>query len=202
MKRLLSSVAAVALAAGFATSASAAPFDGPYVGVQGGWSQNDLGTPTTPLGDLDVDRKQDSVSGGAFLGYDHRVGERFVLGAEAGIQAGADDEVVRTSGGSRITVDPKRSLDLTARAGYLVSDDTLLYARGGYTNAKVRTSVSDAAGFRTASQNRDGWLVGGGLEHALSDDVSARAEYRYSDFGDGGSGFDRHQALFGLSFRF
>ena len=202
MKRFVSSVAAVALAAGFATTASAAPFDGPYVGVQGGWSQDDLGTPSTPLGDLDVDRKKDSVSGGAFLGYDHRVGDRVVLGAEAGVQVGADDEVVRNAGGSRITVDPKHSFDVTARAGYLVGDNTLLYARGGYTNAKVRTSVSDAAGFRSASENRDGWLVGGGLEHALSENVSARAEYRYSDFGDGGSGFDRHQALFGLSYRF
>ena len=49
MKRILSSVAAVALAAGLGTAASAEPFNGPYVGMQAGWSQDDLRTPSTPL---------------------------------------------------------------------------------------------------------------------------------------------------------
>ncbi len=202
MKRILSSVAAVALTAGFATAASAEPFNGPYVGVQAGWSQDDVGTPSTPAGDVTFDRSQDSVSGGLFMGYDYKISPRVVVGAEAGVQVAADDSIVRDFGSTRVTMDPERSLDLTARAGYLVNDDTLLYARGGYTNARVKTSIEDSAGIRSASTNRDGWLVGGGAEHALSDNVSARLEYRYSDLGEGDGGFDRHQALFGLSYRF
>jgi outer membrane immunogenic protein len=202
MKRILSSVAAVALSAGLATAASAEPFNGPYVGVQAGWSQDDVGTPSTPAGDVTFDRSQDSLSGGLFLGYDYKISPRVVVGAEAGVQVGADDSIVRDFGSTQVTIDPERSLDLTARAGYLVNDDTLLYARGGYTNARVKTSIEDSAGIRSASANRDGWLVGGGVEHALSDNVSARVEYRYSDLGEGDGGFDRHQALFGLSYRF
>ena len=137
-----------------------------------------------------------------FAGYDYKVSPRFVLGAEAGVQFGADDSIVRDNGAARITIDPKRSLDLTARAGYLMTDNTMLYARGGYTNARVQTSVENAGGIRSASANRDGWLVGGGIEHALSDDVSARAEYRYSDLSEGDGKFDRHQALFGIAYRF
>lgn len=202
MKRILSSVAAVALTAGLATTASAEPFNGPFVGVQAGWSQHDLGTPSTPLGDVGVGRSDDSVSGGVFAGYDFKLGSNVVIGGEAGAHFGADDKIVRNTGNALVTVDPKRSIDLTARAGYLVSDYTLLYARGGYTNARVRTTVAGPAGALTASENRDGWLIGGGLEHALGDNVSARAEYRYSDLGEGNGKFDRHQALFGISYRF
>jgi len=198
MKRFILPVAAAVLATGAASAATAEPFNGPYVGVQGGWSQNDLGIPSTPQGILNVDRSADAASGGVYTGYDVKVSPNVVLGAEAGLQVGADDSITRDN----VTVDPKRSIDLTARAGYLVNDDTLLYARGGYTNTRVRTSVEDAAGIRSATANRDGWLVGGGVEHALSDNVSARAEYRYSDLGDGGGKFDRHQALFGISYRF
>ena len=201
MTRILSSVAAMALVAGLGTAASAEPFNGPFVGVQAGWSQDDLGTASTPIGDVAVGRSQESFAGGAFAGYDHKVGSRIVVGAEGGVQFGADDSIVR-DGAARVTVDPKRSFDLTARAGYLVGDNTLLYARGGYTNARVKTTVADAAGVRSASANRDGWLVGGGIEHAISDAISARAEYRYSDLGEDAGKFDRHQALFGIAYRF
>jgi outer membrane immunogenic protein len=202
MKRILSSVAAVALAFGLGSAASAEPFNGPFVGVQAGWNQDDLGTPSTEFGDVAVGRSQDSFSGGVFAGYDYKVSPRVVIGAEAGVQFGADDSIVHDTGTARVTVDPKRSLDLTARAGYLVTDNTLVYARGGYTNARVRTAIDDAAGFRAASENRDGWLVGGGVERAISDNVSARLEYRYSDLSEGDGKFDRHQALFGIAYRF
>ena len=202
MKRILSSAAAIALAAGAASAASAEPFNGPYVGVQGGWSRTEAGSLSTPSGTAGLDRADDAASVGIYTGYDVKVSPNVVLGAEAGLQFGADDSISRDTGAALVTVDPKRSIDLTARAGYLVGDDTLLYARGGYSNARVRTSIEDAAGLRSASANRDGWLVGGGVEHALSDNVSARAEYRYSNFGNEGGKLDRHQALFGISYRF
>lgn len=202
MKRIVSSVAAVVLAAALGSAASAEPFNGPFVGVQAGWNKDDLGTPSTRIGDLSVDRSSDSFSGGGFAGYDFKLSPRFVIGAEAGVQFGADDSIVRDTGAARVSVDPKRSLDFTGRAGYLLTDNTLLYARGGYTNARVRTSIDDAAGFRSVSENRDGWLVGAGVERAISDNVSARLEYRYSDLSEGDGKFDRHQALVGIAYRF
>lgn len=202
MKPILSSVAAAALLAGLAVPAAAEPFNGPYVGVQAGWSQNDVGRPSTPLGDISVNRSSDNLSGGIYAGYDARVSPNFVVGAEAGLELGVDDSFQRDLGADRVTIDPKRSFDLTARAGYLAGDDTLIYARGGYANARVATSIEDVAGVRRASANRDGWLVGGGIEQALGDNVSARVEYRYSDLGEGNGKFDRHQALVGLSYRF
>jgi outer membrane immunogenic protein len=54
----------------------------------------------------------------------------------------------------------------------------------------------------TSSGNLDGWQVGGGFEYAITDHVSARAEYRYSDFGTAGGQYDRHQTLVGVSYNF
>lgn len=202
MKHIFSSVAAIALAAGVGTAAHAQSFNGAFIGVQGGWSQSDAGAPSTPLGDVQIDRTRDSVVGGVFAGYDHRIGSRVVIGAEAGIQAGTDDSIVRSNGAGRVTIDPRYSFDLTARAGYLLTDNMLVYARGGYTNARVRTSIDDVAGIRSASSHRDGWLVGGGIERAITDNISARVEYRYADLSEGDGRFDRHQALVGVAYRF
>lgn len=202
MKHILASVAAVALTVGLASPAAAEPFNGPFVGAQVGWSQHEAGTPTTPLGELPIDRSRDAVSGGVYAGYDAKLGSSFVLGAEAGVQFTDRDELSGGTDVARFTIDPKRSIDLTARAGYLVTENTLLYARGGYTNARFSTSVEDASGLTRVSENRDGWLVGGGLEHAFTDNLSARAEYRYSDLSERDGKFDRHQALVGFSYRF
>lgn len=202
MKHVLSSVAGAALVVGLAAPAAAEPFNGPFVGVQAGWSQHEAGTPTTPLGELPVGASRDAVSGGVYGGYDAKVGSNVVIGVEAGVQFGDDDQIVRSSDVASFTLDPKRSVDLTARAGYLAGDNTLLYARGGYTNARVTSGIEDASGVARVTENRDGWLVGGGVEHALSDNLSARVEYRYSDLSEGDRKFDRHQALVGVSYRF
>src|SRR3546814_20945343 len=121
------------------------------------------------------------------------------MGAEAGVQCWAEDSSVRVTGAALVTVDPKRSLDLTARAGYLVTDNTLLYARGGYTNARVRTSFDGAAGFRSATENRDGWMVGGGVESAISDHVSARMAYRSAELREHVGKSARPQAPFRIT---
>jgi len=202
MKYVLSSVAAAALAVGLAAPASAEPFNGPFVGAQVGVSQHDAGTPTTPLGDLPIDRSKDGISGGVYAGYDAKLGSNFVVGAEAGVQFSDNDTLAASTDVARFTLDPKRSIDLTARAGVLAGDNTLLYARGGYTNARVGASIEDATGITRVNENRDGWLVGGGVEHAFTDNLSARAEYRYSDLSEGDHKFDRHQALVGFTYRF
>jgi outer membrane immunogenic protein len=155
------------------------------------------------MGGARVDDTVKSVTGGVFAGYDVRVAERFVIGAEAGIDFGSDDETLASVAGNTITIDPKYSIDLTARTGYLVTPETLIYVRGGYANARTRTTLVNSAGLRGDSGNADGWVVGGGVERSLGRNASARLEYRYSKFEDDGDGRDaRNRVLAGLSFRF
>jgi outer membrane immunogenic protein len=195
-------VLATALVAPFASAASAAPFDGPFVGAQVGWQSEKMRDVKSSLGTVPVDENKRSVSGGVFAGYDKTFNGRFVLGAEGGVDFGTDNEVSTSAAGASYTVDPKYSFDVTARAGYLVTPQTLLYVRGGYTNARVRTTLTNAAAVQAASDNQDGWLVGGGVEHQLNQNLSARLEYRYSKLSEGDGKDYRHRVLAGMSYRF
>lgn len=202
MRIFNSVVLATAIAAPFATAASAAPFDGPFVGAQVGWQSEKMTDVKSSLGVVPLDEKKESVTGGIFAGYDKTINGRFVVGAEAGLDFASDDEIQSSVAGTNYSIDPKYSFDLTARAGYLVTPQTLLYVRGGYTNARVRTTVTNAAGIRSASDNQDGWLAGAGVERQITQNVSARFEYRYSKFSEDDGKDQRHRVLAGLSYRF
>ena len=197
-----SAVLATILAAPFASASSAAQFDGPFVGAQVGWQSEKMRDTKSSFGVVPVDDTKQSVTGGLFAGYDKTVNGRFVVGAEAGLDFASDDQVQRDVAGTNYSVDPKYSFDLTARAGYLVNPQTLLYVRGGYTNARIRTTITDAAGIDSASSDRDGWLAGGGIERQVAQNVSARVEYRYSKLSEGDGRDQRHRVLAGLSYRF
>lgn len=196
-------VTALAGIAGFtAVPAQANNFDGPYIGVQAGWNRAEVADRTIDSQPVDAEVSRDAVVLGGYAGYNYKVSDRFVIGAEAGFSGAFDDEVRAQTSGDSVTIDPRYSFDLTARAGYLVDDKTLAYVRGGYANVRVRTTqVSDDATSHT-SDNLDGWLVGGGVERMLTDNISARLEYRYTDFGNNGGQYDQHQALVGISYNF
>lgn len=202
MRILNSLVLATAFAAPFASAATAAPFDGPYVGAQVGWQSEKMRDVKSSFGTVPVNDTKQSVSGGVFAGYDKTINGRFVVGAEAGLDFASDDTVTSNVAGTSYSVDPKYSFDLTARTGFLVNPQTLLYVRGGYTNARVRTTITGPAGVQAASDNQDGWLAGAGVERQVAQNVSARVEYRYSKLSEGDGKDQRHRVLAGLSYRF
>lgn len=203
MKSSILTLAGAMAAAGLvvAAPAQAEPFNGPFIGAQAGWNQNDIDTLDNDLGEINVNRSRDNVVGGIFAGYDHKIGSSVVLGAEAGFNLGADDKITRR-GAVNTIVNPNHAFDISARAGYLVSDNSLLYVRGGYDNMRARTTVIGPDHSLSSKDSYDGWMVGGGYEHALTDNVSSRLEYRYSDLGSGETSFDRHQVLLGVAYRF
>lgn len=196
-------VSALALIAGSSIVApgQAEMFNGPTVGVEAGWTQNKIGSTKTDLGRTNVDASQDTATLGGLLGYDRRFG-RLVVGGEVGLSFGTSDKVSGGTSTATASIDPKRSVDLTARAGYLVAPQTLVYARAGYTNDRIRTTTVSGTSTLSASEDRDGWLVGGGVERAITDKVSARVEYRYADLSNGHGKYDRHQVLSGIVFHF
>ncbi|MBN8964638.1 MAG: porin family protein [Rhizobiales bacterium] len=81
--------------------------------------------------------------------------------------------------------------DVTGRVGYSWGN-WLVYAKGGgaWTHTKGSSVVSNAVNAALAttvgSENRSGWLVGGGVEWVLSQNWSAKIEYNYMDFGTKG----------------
>jgi outer membrane immunogenic protein len=180
-----------------AAPATAQPFQGPYVGAQAGGTHDSVGRGA--IGDLTRGDRQGSFTGGGFAGYDFKLSPRVVVGGEAGVNFTSGDTLYGASGPDSVTIDPKRQIDLTARVGYLVEPKTLFYVRGGYTNVRADVAV---AGARGAGDNLDGWTLGAGAERYLTDTVSTRLEYRYSDLSQGDGKYDRQQVLLGVAYHF
>ena len=110
------------------------------------------------------------MDGGVYAGVDTQI-DRFVLGAEADILA---SDLEGEAGGVSVRQDWSGSL--RGRAG-IALDDFLLYGTGGLAAAGVEAS---AGGF-SDSDTRLGWTVGAGVEAKLSESLTARIEYRYTD---------------------
>jgi outer membrane immunogenic protein len=71
------------------------------------------------------------------------------------------------------------------RAGYAF-DRFLPYVTGGLAVGDIRASTP---GFAGANQTNAGWTVGGGLEYALTNNWTAKAEYLHVDLGNLNCGF-------------
>ncbi|AJA08522.1 outer membrane protein-like [Sphingopyxis fribergensis] len=185
-----------------ANPAAAQTFEGPYVGAQAGWNQNKLGTVESDIGTAQVDRSRDAATAGIFAGYNIQPANGIVVSAEGAVNFGFDDGVTRSQKDAMGSINPEYGFDLGVRAGYLVTPNTLVYARGGYENIRASVRVLDLEGPRSGKDNFDGWTIGGGVERAVTDRISGRIEYRYSDLGGSGTKFERHQVLAGVAYHF
>jgi outer membrane immunogenic protein len=167
-----------------------------YVGVNAGygWNANDSITVGGVTFDLD---DEGGFVGGAQAGYNYQIGS-FVVGLEGDIQYadfGGDDRF--DFDGDGILDDDFNTSDwfgtVRARAG-VAFDRALIYATGGFAFA----------------DNATGWTVGGGLEYAFTNNLSAKIEGLYVnlDQDDNFPGLDLdNDAEFGvvragLNFRF
>lgn len=137
--------------------------------------------PSAGFGTIDLD----GAVGGLQVGYDRQFGS-LVVGIEADIQAtGIGGEGAGPSGAA--TAETDLGIDwygsVRPRVG-LAFDRTLVYATGGFAYGSVSGTIdaADGAG-NTARVDSDsaglGYAVGGGIEHALTDHLSVRAEYQF-----------------------
>jgi outer membrane immunogenic protein len=192
MKKIaFAAIAAVAVAAP-AAAQEGAPFTGPRIEALVGYDN------LRGAGD-----GRDGLAYGVAAGYDFQMG-----GAVAGLEVEyTDSDVDGCATGfvvaaDRICATAGRDLYAGGRLGFAVAPSTLVYAKAGYTNARVglnyTDSVTPANDFRL-SDELDGVRVGAGLEQKLGTNLYAKAEYRYSNYE---SGFERHQVLGGVGFRF
>lgn len=161
-----------------------------------------IGTSQTNIGAVTLDRSQDAATVGVFAGCNYKPADKIVLSAEAGFKMSFDDQVTRAGRDTLASIDPEHAFDVGVRPGYLVTGNMLLYVRGGYENMRASVRRVDAVASRYGKDSFDGCSVGGGVERAITDRISARAEYRYSDLTGSGDRFERHQALVGVAYHF
>lgn len=197
---LLSSTAAFAAdAIVYEEPAPAAVYDpvfnwtGLYVGIQGGYAWINADVPG--LGDEDFD----GGVFGAYAGANWQHGD-WVFGIEGDVAYtwtentyfGVYDAGTDWQGSIR------------GRVGYAI-DRTLIYGTGGLAiaNAYIEGPGIDE------SDTMTGWTVGAGVEHAFTDNLIGRVEYRYTDFGDIGIDgivddidVDQHTLRVGIAYKF
>lgn len=150
----------------------------------------------------------DGIVYGGQIGYDFQAGGA-VVGIEGELTGSTTDTRADNllAAGDRLTVDAGRDLYVGGRLGFLAGDRALIYAKGGYTNARINTRYT--VGTTTAEEgvNLDGWRLGAGAEVQLSPNMYLKGEYRYSNYSniqdfDDDVDLDRHQVLGGIGIRF
>jgi outer membrane immunogenic protein len=204
-------VLAAALAAGLSSAALAADavetipsapvayetapvfsWSGPYLGIHGGYG----------WGDADIEgagsQTFDGARMGGFVGYNWQFSNGFVAGVEGDVNYDWNNDDVAAG------VDAESGFSGSARArlGYAM-DRTLIYAAGGWTatNVEVDTPIGND------DDTLHGWTIGAGVDHAFTDNLFGRVEYRYNDYGNGNLAgadvdFNQHVVQVGLGVKF
>ena len=194
-------------------------FTGFRLEAVGGYDTSRAGSDVDDDTNENNDQSIDGILYGVGAGYDFNAGG-VVLGVEAEYtdstaDVEVDDGDVEAFGLGR--VDTGRDLYVGARVGYVAGESTLIYAKGGYTNARYNIAASfDGDDYRT-SIDTDGYRVGAGVEQRFGTNTYAKLEYRYSNYSDGEIDFendavadvsigdidtDRHQVVAGVGIRF
>jgi outer membrane immunogenic protein len=199
-------------------------FSGPWVAGVGGFDKNKAGSTIDddsddPDGVFEENESANGIVYGAQLGYDVDLGG-MVIGAEAELTDSTADSDFPGDPDTDFglgSVDAGRDIYVGARAGFKVTPSTLLYAKGGYTNARFNYLGSDGETDYRTNLDTDGWRAGAGVEQKLGSNAFAKVEYRYSNYSRGEIDFeaegiedsdrfdidtDRHQVVAGVGWRF
>ncbi len=162
------------------------------------------------------DQKIDGLLYGGGIGFDFAAGGA-VLGVEGEIteSTARSERVPFTSTFGFGRVSAGRDIYVGARAGILATPNTLLYVKGGYTNAKLNVLAGNTTTTTDTGFKLDGWRAGVGAERALSGNTFAKIEYRYSNYNDARLDYangatsgrfdidtDRHQVVASYGIRF
>lgn len=205
MKKFVAGAALAALTAvaspAFAQDASGIET---YAGVLAGYDNVRVSSPSGS------DNKGGFVYGGV-LGAQTGIGSSALVGVEGEVTGATTKQSERNFlvAGDRAQLKAGRDFFIGARLGFRATPDLLVYAKGGYTNARATLTYTSAAGATTKdSDNLDGYRIGAGVEFGQGA-LRFRGEYRYSDYGqyklngvNTGVDAKRHQVVVGAIYAF
>lgn len=142
----------------------------------------------------------DGVVGGAHAGFNLQSGN-FVIGIEGDLEAsGVSGERTASESGTILGVPVSGSASVKTDVNWMASvrgrlgftfDRLMVYGTGGVAFADIEhtyTASGTAFGIGVAegvkfSDSQTGWTLGGGLEYAVTSNMTTRVEYRYTQFG-------------------
>jgi outer membrane immunogenic protein len=135
----------------------------------------------------------DGAIAGGQIGYNFQFGSWVISPEFSYSGTGLRDEhpissgAFNTPGSTTLDSNISQILTVTGRLGYAINDSFLVYAKGGFANARLSAEGSDTSflNYSYATDKRtDGWTAGGGIEYRLSNNISVAVEYAHLDFGD------------------
>jgi len=220
MKRVVLTILVLAFSLFSISAFAAGPvynWNGFYVGLQGLYADGhgDMGTDWKYVsGGERADHSIDGWMGGGFIGYNYHFPFNLVMGIETDINAGDISGTGSCPGPGWACGTEMSWLGATRfRVGYAFYRFLPYIAIGGaYSQAKIYTQE---IGISTKYGERNiyyGWTPAAGLEFAITNNLLARLEYSYYDFGKERSEVDYdllvdtkikfHTVKFGLSWKF
>jgi outer membrane immunogenic protein len=120
--------------------------------------------------------------GGVMAGYNHQM-DNIVFGVEA--DWGMSNAIVTNNeAGADYTFALDSIATLRGRLGYAM-DDTMFFvtAGGAWARGDVNSTTGGAADH--LKSDHYGWTIGGGIEHAVTDQFRLKLDYLYTILGDG-----------------
>jgi outer membrane immunogenic protein len=181
-----------------------------YDRVEGELTYSDSANPGD---DFSESESTDGLAYGATVGVDVPVGNIY-LGVEAGIDFASNSRCTEVFGDDAACFDVERNFFAGGRVGFPLGKKALAYVGAAYVNGKAEISYEDEldpTNNLSLSDTQDGYRLSAGIEARVTGQIFAKAEYRYSDYGDFSAsdgtqraslGFDRHQVMTGIGLRF
>ncbi|MTI43653.1 outer membrane immunogenic protein [Roseibium hamelinense] len=187
------------------TPVPAARFDwtGFYLGGNLGWGWGEFDNSSGPTGSFNSNAN--GVQGGGHAGYNYAITPNIVTGLEADFQF-SDLSKTNFRNGVGVKTSSDWNSSVRGRLGYTF-DRFMVYGAGGLAIADLKVNADGAEESTTAF----GWTLGAGVEGAVTNNITARVEYAYQDFGresftlNGNryrSDLDANLVRFGLSYKF
>ncbi len=147
------------------------------------------------------DNTDATITGGGQIGYNYQFPNNIVIGAEGDIRGGGPSSTTTVGTvpglanfvpGDRFNTSSDWNASIRGKLGYAWGP-ALIYATGGVGFANVNMTATYAAstvgGVAVPSKSVSdsglmiGPTVGGGVEYAVSPNISVAGEYRYTDYG-------------------
>ena len=192
-------VSAMVLGANVASAADGAlppSWSGFYGGIELGYASvggqiYDYNNYYAPTAWTDASRGSNALLGGK-IGYDFDTGGNVVIGLSANVKALLGEDANCSSAGlcsngangqPHLSFGVKGLASLDARAGLLISPETLFFVEGGLAFGDVVTHHRDNEEYDGSSHLMTGFDVGVGIEHKVSENVSLVLDARYYDLG-------------------
>ena len=119
------------------------------------------------------------VLGSVGAGYDFHLSKDIIAGAFTEFDFTNADFNVHTSGGDTNSLEQNNAFNVGGRIGFLAAPSTLVFGEGGYSRGKFDFDYADEY---STNKSFDGWFVGVGAEQKITEALSIKLGYRFTQY--------------------